>query len=172
MTATVARGFAPIAAADARVLVLGSLPSRESLRRQEYYGNPRNAFWPIMGELLGAGPALPYAERVIRLRERRIAVWDVLESSVRPGSMDSAIDLSRARANDFETFFHDCRAVASVCFNGRKAEQLFRRMVLPAIADRANGLRLIALPSTSPAYAAMPFAEKLQRWARVLEGLQ
>ena len=166
------QGFAPIAAGDARVLILGSLPSRLSIARREYYGNPHNAFWRIMGKLFGASPQLPYGARAKRLRDNGIAVWDVLESSVRPGSMDSAIDLAGARANDFTTFFGAHAAVASVFFNGKTAERLFRRMVLPALSDRADGLCFAALPSTSPAYAAMPFQDKLQRWSRIVDALQ
>ena len=77
---SVARGFPPIAAADAGVLILGSLPSQLSLQKQEYYGNPQNAFWRVMGELFDAGPELPYAERADRLVRSGIAVWDVLRS--------------------------------------------------------------------------------------------
>jgi len=167
-----ASGFPPIVADGARVLLLGSLPSRLSLQKNEYYGNPRNAFWRIMGQLFGAAPELPYSQRVEQLCRSHIAVWDVLACSVRRGSMDAAIVTASARANDFETFFAANPAVTTICFNGQKAEQLFRRLVWPAMCERGNVLRLVSLPSTSPAYAAMPFEQKLQHWARVEEVLQ
>lgn len=165
-------GFPPIVADGARVLILGSLPSQQSLQKNQYYGNPQNAFWRIMGQLFGAGPELPYSGRTEALRRRRIAVWDVLASSVRPGSMDAAIDIKSAQANDFEAFFDAYPEVTTICFNGKKAEQLFRRLVWPAMCKRADVLRLMSLPSSSPAFAAMPFADKLQQWSRVREVLQ
>ena len=85
------RGFPPVAATGARVLVLGSLPGAESLRRREYYAQPRNAFWPIFGAIVGAGPALPYSARLARLEAAGIALWDVCASARRDGSLDADI---------------------------------------------------------------------------------
>ena len=84
-------GFPPIADADARVLVLGSLPGRMSLEKQQYYAQPYNAFWKIMGQLFGAAPELPYERRLEELRKHGVAVWDVLAAGERSGSLDSAI---------------------------------------------------------------------------------
>ena len=92
-------GFPPIVDPDATVLILGSLPSRKSLEASEYYAHPQNAFWRIMGEFFGAGPDVPYAKRTVLLKRNNIAVWDVLASSDRPGSMDSDIDIATARPN-------------------------------------------------------------------------
>ena len=160
-------GFPPIAGRDARILVLGSLPGRKSLAENEYYAHPRNAFWPIMRELLGIRGE--YAARCAALRERRIAVWDVLQASVRPGSLDADIRLETARANDFAAFFDECPMLELIAFNGKKAERLFRQFVPEKLA---SGTRRVGLPSTSPAYAAMSFAEKLQRWRRALAILE
>ena len=161
------RGFAPIARADARVLVLGSLPGRESLRRREYYAQPRNAFWRIMGELFGAAPALPYAERVARLEARRVAVWDVCARAFRAGSLDAAIVAASVVVNDFEGFFARHPAIRLVCLNGATAESLYRRRVLPGLSPRAARLPLLRLPSTSPAHASVAFAGKLAAWRAV-----
>ena len=158
-------GFAPLVTTGARALVLGSLPSKMSLETGQYYGNPQNAFWRLMGELFDAGTRLPYAERVKRLSDSGVAVWDVLQSSVRPGSMDSAIDQSTAVANDFTSFFARRPNIQLVCFNGQKAAQMFERLVLPDIGNKSNTLRYQTLPSTSPAYAAMSFDEKLRHWS-------
>lgn len=162
-----ATGFAPIAATDASVLILGSLPSLQSLQKQEYYGNPQNAFWRVMGELFGAGPELTYTNRALLLQQKGIAVWDVLKSSVRPGSMDSAIDLSTARPNDFVTFFDAHPDIELVCFNGKKARELYERLVAPQISGNIGSLEYRSMPSTSPAYASMSFEEKVRQWSYV-----
>ena len=74
------QSFPPIATSTARILILGTMPGEESLAQQEYYANPRNQFWRIMQELFGVPISAPYAERIARLQENRIALWDVLPS--------------------------------------------------------------------------------------------
>jgi TDG/mug DNA glycosylase family protein len=157
-------GFPPIAGTDARVLVLGSLPSRKSLETNQYYGHPQNAFWRIMGELFGAGREQPYEERIAILVTNRVAVWDVLKASVRPGSMDADIDLGAAVPNDFAAFLNQHPALELVCFNGKTAEKMFERLVAPVIENRSNRLQYMAMPSTSPAFASMSFEQKLDQW--------
>lgn len=164
---TRSRGFPPIAGADARSLVLGSLPSRKSIEAREYYAHPQNAFWRIMGDLFGAGPDIPYARRTEILEERGIAVWDVLASSLRPGSMDSDIDLAAARANDFSSFLDSHAGIRRVYFNGRKAQIMFERLVAASHPGLAGKLTFETLPSTSPAFASMPYEEKLRKWSIV-----
>lgn len=163
------RGFAPIARADARVLILGSLPGAESLRQRRYYAQPRNAFWPIMGELFGAGPELAYAARVRRLLARRVAVWDVCERAFRAGSLDTAILRSSIVVNDFGGFLASHRGLRLICFNGATAEALYRRLVLPALRPDAAALPCRRLPSTSPAHAALPLKAKLAAWRIVAD---
>lgn len=159
------KGFPPVAREDARVLVLGSLPSRRSVQAGEYYAHPRNAFWQIMREIAGA--AGDYRSRCRALQERGIALWDVLSSSVRPGSLDADIDLAYAVPNDFERFFADHAQVRLVCFNGRKAQAMFRRFVQPALS--VERLEFALLPSTSPAHASMTMAAKLDTWRGIIE---
>lgn len=165
-------GFPPIAAADARVLVLGSMPSVASLAKQQYYGHPQNAFWPIMGRLFGAGPALPYDERKRILREHRVAVWDVLRQCHREGSLDTAIRVESESPNDFASFFAEHLHIKKIFFNGQKAETAFRRHAIRQLARLDRELEFIRLPSTSPAHAGRSFAQKLAAWrvvAHVLE---
>jgi TDG/mug DNA glycosylase family protein len=164
-----ARSFPPIADARARVLVLGSMPGVASWGAGEYYAHPRNAFWPIMGELVGAEPKLPYAARRERLMAAGVAVWDVLKSCRRVGSLDTAIERESEKANDFAKFFAAHPAVRLVAFNGQKAETAFRRHVLPAL-DEATLARLsfVRLPSTSPAHAGRSLAVKLEAWRAAL----
>ncbi|OYD55730.1 DNA-deoxyinosine glycosylase [Thauera propionica] len=161
------RSFAPVARADARVLVLGSMPGAASLAAAEYYAHPRNAFWPIMGALFGAGPALPYAERLQRLNAAGIALWDVIAACERDGSLDSAIAPDSVEPNDFARLFRDCPHIAHVFFNGTAAETAFRRHVRGRIA--LPTLRFTRLPSTSPAHAARGFDAKLAAWQVVHE---
>jgi double-stranded uracil-DNA glycosylase len=165
------RGFPPIAACDARVLVLGSLPGRASLAAQQYYAQPRNAFWPIMGELVGAGLDLPYDERVERLRASGIALWDVCEAAVRAGSLDAAINLQTVVTNDFARFFQHHPRIVHVCANGATAHRLYLRRVQPLLPEPSSLLPLHLLPSTSPAHASLRLAQKLARW-RVLDELR
>ena len=162
-------GFPPIVNSGANVLVVGSLPSRKSIETSEYYAHPQNAFWRIMGELFGAGCDVPYAERIDMLKANNIAIWDVLAASVRPGSMDSHIDLSRSKPNDFMLFLKTYSDIRLMCFNGQKAAAMFGDMVLSEHCELCSGLRFETLPSTSAAFASMPFEEKLRKWAIVLQ---
>ena len=157
-------GFPPVARPDACILVLGSLPGRKSIAEQQYYAHPQNAFWPIMRELFGVDG--DYSSRCQQLMGHRVALWDVLKSSVRPGSLDSDIRLNSAQPNDFSAFFRQHATIRTVAFNGKKAEQLFARFVSAGAIPDSIGR--IALPSTSPAYAAMPFSGKLSAWRRAL----
>lgn len=161
--------FAPIARADARVLILGSMPGIASLSAGQYYAHVRNAFWPILGHLLGFDAAAPYPVRLAALQEAQVAVWDVLQSCQREGSLDTNIERDSEIANDFPLFFHRHPQVTHVFFNGGAAETTFRRHVLPALA--APGLHLTRLPSTSPANASFSFERKLAAWRAVLAPL-
>lgn len=161
-----ARGFAPIADSAARILILGSMPGVASLRAAAYYAHPRNAFWPIMGQLIGAGPELDYQQRVEKLKTHHIAVWDVLARCRRVGSLDSAIDPQSAEANNFAEFFAAHPQLDRVLFNGTAAQQLFMRHV--DCAKTCAALRLQRLPSTSPAHAGLRFEDKLEQWRRAL----
>jgi hypoxanthine-DNA glycosylase len=167
-----AEGFPPVANRDSRVLVLGTLPGPESLRRRQYYAQPRNAFWRIMGQLIGAEPELPYARRLATLRAHRIALWDVCAAAHRVGALDSAIQRATVEPNDFERFLRTHAGIVLVCFNGQTALGLYRRLVLPQLPTELAGIEQRVLPSTSPAHAAMPYAQKLQRWRVIMTGAE
>lgn len=162
----VLRCFDYIARDDARILILGSMPGKASLAAQEYYAYKHNAFWRIMGDLLGAGPELPYAQRLARLQAAGIALWDVMAACERPGSLDADIVGASVRANDFPSFFAAHPGIRRVFFNGGTAEASFRRMVLPALPE--HDLVLNRLPSTSPAHAALAYPAKLAAWSAIV----
>ncbi|MGH7406155.1 MAG: DNA-deoxyinosine glycosylase, partial [Candidatus Methylomirabilales bacterium] len=127
-------GFPAVSNRQAVVLVLGSLPGRRSLEVGEYYANARNAFWRMMGRLLGENLDLPYATRKRILKKKRIALWDVLAAAQRPGSLDTSIVGTSAVPNDFRIFLKSHPNIRMVCFNGRKAADLYRRKVLPTLS--------------------------------------
>jgi len=156
------KGFPPVARADARILVLGSMPGVASLEASQYYAFPRNAFWTIMGELFGAGPQLDYPMRLRVLNDNHIALWDVVHACHRPGSLDSAIRDEGMETNDFGSFFARHPHIGHVCFNGLKAADLFRKQVQPALD---LPLEYHVLPSTSPANAGKNYAAKLEAWS-------
>ena len=166
---TVIDGFAPIVSRSAQVLILGSMPSATSLAKQQYYGHPRNAFWQVMGVLVGAKPELDYQRRKQILLDHHIAVWDVLQSCIRPGSLDASIDMNSIKVNDFTTFFSEYQNIKRVYFNGGAAEKVFVKQVQPELNDLFCYLEYQRLPSTSPAHAGMTLEQKINAWQAILQ---
>jgi hypoxanthine-DNA glycosylase len=123
----------------------------------------------IMGEYFGGGPDVPYAERARRLREHGVAVWDVLKTCVRAGSLDSDIKPDSERPNDLRKFLYAHRRLRFVFFNGGKAEQAYRRHLAATIERDFPELRYTRLPSTSPAHAGLSYLAKLRAWKVVAE---
>jgi double-stranded uracil-DNA glycosylase len=162
-------GFAPIGAASARILILGSLPGQMSLQRGEYYAQPQNAFWRIMGVLFDAGPDLPYAERTRRLIARGVAVWDVCASARRSGSLDASIASKSVVPNDFAGFFAAHPRIELIGLNGAAAAELYERHVEGNLAPARSRVRRERLPSTSPAHASKTFDEKLAAWSTFVD---
>ena len=151
-------GFDPVVDADTRLLILGSLPGDASLRAARYYAHPRNAFWRLLGGVLGEDlDTLAYEARLERLKARRIGLWDVIASAERSGSLDAAI--RSPQAADLRGLVAGLPELRAVAFNGGLAARLGRR----TLEDHAD-LVLLDLPSSSPAHAR-PLAEKAARWA-------
>jgi len=161
-------GFGYVARADARVLILGSLPGKVSLRRGQYYAQPQNSFWRIMGELVGASPDLPYDDRLRALNESGIALWDVCAAGHRSGSLDSAIQLSTVETNNISKFLSAHAGVSLICFNGKKANEIYVGKVRQEPLSLFKRIRYEVLPSTSPAHAAMSYDQKRSCWRSVL----
>lgn len=160
-------GFPPLASPQARVLVLGSMPSQESLARRQYYAHPRNAFWPILANLLDIEEN-DYRRRADLVTRRGIAIWDVLRDCIRPGSLDADIDEKTAMVNDFDGFFRAHPRLSHIFFNGAKAESIYLKRVLPELEKAQAEIPRRRLPSTSPAHAGMSFEEKLEAWRVIL----
>ncbi|MDQ3145146.1 MAG: DNA-deoxyinosine glycosylase [Pseudomonadota bacterium] len=152
------RSMAPAGSRDAVLLVLGSLPGEASLAAQRYYAHPQNQFWRLLGAALCDPLAdMSYEDRLDRLAERGIALWDVVGEALRRGSLDGA--LREVRANPLTTFVATHPRLAAIAFNGQTAARIGRS----ALGD-STGIALVDLPSSSPAYT-LGFADKAARWA-------
>jgi hypoxanthine-DNA glycosylase len=162
MTSPLLHGLPPIIDDGARVLIVGNMPSVMSLAAQEYYANPRNAFWRIMGAIFGFDPSTPYGERTAALRAHGIAVWDVLKCCRRVGSLDSAVEPDSMKPNDFAWLFDAYPTIERVVFNGAAAEKNFNRLV-----RIGSDLDYRRLPSTSPAQT-MRYEDKLAAWRETM----
>lgn len=165
--AAIVSSFPPQVEAHCRVLVLGTVPSVQSLALQQSYGHAQNLFWQFMGEMFGAHRELPYAERIARLHARGVGIWDVYRSVERPGSLDSSIVRSSEVPNEIAGLLRENTSIQAIALNGGRAAAGFKRHVEPTLVDIRRGgrsLDILALPSTSPANASIPRAEKFRRW--------
>lgn len=151
----------PIVDSSTRVLIVGSMPGKQSLEKQQYYGNPRNHFWPIMGELLQIAIPNDYTERIALLKNNAIGLWDTIATCEREGSLDAAI--RNEKPNDFQTLFEKYPNIQLVLFNGAKAFEVFKKHIgLELLEGRAYK----KMPSTSPIPGKniKTFTEKLEDW--------
>ncbi len=164
-------GFEPIISINAKILILGSMPSTTSINLQQYYGHPRNAFWPIMNALLNDNPEQSYSSRKNWLINNNMAVWDVLQNCQRTGSLDANIDAKTAKTNDFNSLFNTHPNIKQVFFNGKLAEKLYKLHILPRLDNRYSYLKYHYLPSTSPAYAALKLEQKIEAWKAINQSM-
>lgn len=151
-------GLPLVARRDAKLFILGSLPGDASLAARQYYAHPQNQFWRLVGTTIGRNlQDMPYEERLERLAECRIGLWDVVGSAVRRGSLDQAIRM--ANHNRIERLIHDFPGLVAIAFNGATSAAIGRKLI-----GADTGLTLIDLPSSSPANTR-PFAEKQVAWS-------
>ena len=144
------------------------MPGEKSLEMNEYYAHPQNQFWRLMGDIYGALPIFPYSKRVEILKEQHIAVWDVLASCTRIGSMDA--DIKNAVVNDFENFYRHHPTIKLVVFDSLTAEKYYLKYALPVLTStHAKSLIYKRVPSPSPAYARLSYAQKLLIWTDALQ---
>lgn len=158
--------FAPIEPESARVLILGTMPSVRSLQENQYYGHPQNRFWPLLFALWNSPCPADYAERTALLLQKGIALWDVLASCEREGSLDSAI--KNPVPNQVEELLRRNPGIHTIFLNGQSAEKLYRRLIEPKIPFPVERF---VLPSSSPA-RAIPFENKLQEWQMIRKRLE
>lgn len=169
-------GLAPIWRADAKVLILGSLPGVASLQAAQYYAHPRNQCWPILQQLFAIDASLPYPERLQYAQQQGIAFWDLVQSAKRRGSLDSAIISKSIATNRLLALLTELPKLQHIALNGKKAAELFERQRASDIelqqwlSERAQSLQCHVLPSTSPANAAIHFNDKLASWRQALLG--
>jgi len=150
--------FDPVTRSDTRLLVLGSLPGAVSLAQGRYYAHPQNQFWPLIGAVIGRDLAsLDYEARLEGLLDARIGLWDTVATAARKGSLDAAIRLHRA--SDLAALAAALPDLRAVAFNGATSARIGRRQL-----EGVRGLDLVDLPSSSPAYASLPFERKRAAW--------
>ena len=155
----ICRSFEPVLAPDARVMIVGSMPSVKSLADAQYYAHPRNAFWPILFDIWGVVPHNDYERKKAMLREHGVALWDAAACCEREGSLDSS--MRGVVYNDFSRVYAVCPRIGVVLCNGGTAFSLFMR------SGFAGERRVLRMPSTSPAYT-MPYEEKRRIWKAAL----
>ena len=160
--------FAPVISENARILILGSMPGDASLEADQYYAHPRNAFWPIMGRLLGFTPDIAYEQKIARLKASGVALWDVLFSCHREGSLDS--EIRQESVNDIAGLLQHHTTIRHSYLNGTKAEASFKRHILPTLKPTTQ--EWARLPSTSPAHAALSVDEKYRAWCIIADALK
>lgn len=152
-------GFPPILGFNPRILILGTLPGAESLKQQQYYAHPQNAFWKMLEALFSIPASASYVQRCEGVKAAQLAIWDVCHSAYRPGSLDSAISAETVIANDIQGLLAENPTIKLIAFNGNTAATLFKKHIKTLLQ-----VDTITLPSTSPTHASMRFAEKLERW--------
>jgi hypoxanthine-DNA glycosylase len=167
MPSTDCTGLEPQADKYCTHLVLGSMPGVESLQKQQYYAYPQNRFWPMMAIILTGKEKAPaaYSERLAMMLCHHVALWDAIDTCERKGSLDTAIH--NVHGNDFIGFLDRYPKIHTICFNGAKAWQTFKRCN-QALLHR-DGLHLLALPSTSPANARWKLPQLVAAWSEAFK---
>ena len=163
------KSFNYIADEKAKILILGSIPGKESLAKQQYYAHPKNLFWHFMSEILGFDFSLPYSGKAEALKANHVALWDVIENCKRTTSLDSDIKKDSVKPNDFYLFFKKHPHIKNVFFNGKMAEHLYCKKVLPFLEKAYPEIQYHLLPSTSPANASINKKEKFRQWLRIIQ---
>lgn len=151
--------FEPVFAPDARVMIVGTMPSVQSLAHAQYYAHPRNAFWPILFDFFGEMPHNDYERKKALIRAHGLALWDAAACCEREGSLDSA--MRGVVFNDFPSLYARCPGIEAVLCNGGTAHALFLR------SGFAGNRTVVRLPSTSPAYT-LPYEKKRAAWHEAL----
>ena len=156
--------FPPIIDKESKILILGSIPGVKSLEMQQYYAHPQNKFWKIICEIFNEDYTTDYSERIKILQKHHIALWDVIDTCERKGSLDSGI--RNEEANKIGELLQNFPNIKAIFCNGQKSYKNLQKILL-----KEFHLPIIALPSTSPAHASLRYEEKLKSWKMVLNYL-
>ena len=158
--------FPPVTRPDTRLLLLGSLPGAVSLARQRYYAHPQNQFWRLMSRVIGRDLVpLDYDDRLAALLDAQVGLWDTVAAATRKGSLDADIRLHAA--SDLGGLAATLPQLRAIAFNGGTSARIGRSQL-----QGMEGLDLVDLPSSSPAYAAVGFERKLERWLKLRDYLR
>lgn len=157
-------GLAPVVDANCKILIMGTMPSVESLKKQAYYGNTRNLFWQLMAVVTGKKVPEEYDEKKQFLLKNKIALWDMCQACFREGSLDS--NISEETPNDIKSFVEKHIQLKVIAFNGKESAKLFGKHI-----GSLDGIKLLALPSTSPANAGVAWDTKISEWSKLKEYL-
>lgn len=152
--------FAPIVAENSKVLILGTMPSVKSLEYQEYYGNKQNVFWQMMFQIFQEDFSDDYQNRKALLYKYKIALWDVLQSCQREGSLDS--NIKSEQPNDIKGLLIAYPAISHIVFSSQKAQQYFKKYI-----EATGGITFVTMPSPSGANARMSIDEKIEKWKQI-----
>ncbi len=166
--APLSHGLPALWRSDANILILGSLPGVASIRAAQYYAHPRNQFWPLMQQLFGIEATQPYPARLQALQQAQVALWDLIAAAERLGSLDSAIKPASIQCNDFAQLLCQLPQLRAVWLNGGTAAKSWHKLVKNGLQVSPQ-VQVFALPSTSPAHAALCFQHKLQAWQQAYQ---
>ena len=155
--------FPPIVSKDSKILILGSVPGVKSLEKQQYYGHPQNAFWKIIFELTKENLTDDYAEKIEILKKHHIALWDVIDSCERRGSLDS--EIRNEEANEIAELLTQFPNIQSIFCNGQKSYKNLQK-----IMGKNVQIPIHLLPSTSPLHT-ISFDKKLEEWRKIIDFL-
>ncbi|MFN1215674.1 DNA-deoxyinosine glycosylase [Chryseobacterium kwangjuense] len=155
--------FPPVIDSQSEILILGSIPGVKSLEKQQYYGHPQNKFWTIIFHLLNEDFTDDYARRLNVLKENHIAVWDVIDSCERKGSLDS--EIKNEEANRIAELLDEHRNIKAIFCNGGKSYKNLQKLL-----GKNYRLPIFQLPSTSPLHT-VSFETKLEEWKKIQEFL-
>lgn len=152
--------FPPISNEETEILILGTMPGDESLRKKEYYGHPSNRFWRVIAAIYGEETPILYGDKIALLLRNKIGIWDVIQQANRKGSLDTAIE--NEQPNDIATFLSHHKNLRLVAFNGKNAAHIFHKYF-----QKKEGINYIVLPSTSPANAKSSLVDLQQTWLQM-----
>ena len=155
------KAFAPIIGNLPNILILGTIPGKESLRRNEYYAHPRNIFWRLLYSLFDTRPNTDYISKTYFIKQKQICIWDVCFAGFRISSLDK--DIKKEIPNDINQFVKSNPTICIIAFNGKKAEKLYDKYF-----NRLNHITYLSLLSTSPTNASYTFDEKFKNWKEII----